>query len=112
MPLRSVLPVAAVALAIGTISGCSSFGPAELASQSSSSPSSSSAQVRPAQAAAMSECDSLMQRVENGFPTAKGYRVPHMREDYREAQELCNSGQPEAGIPILRQILGYMNEEP
>jgi hypothetical protein len=34
-----------------------------------------------------------------------------MQEDYRQAQELCNSGQPERGIPILRQILGYMNEE-
>jgi hypothetical protein len=32
-----------------------------------------------------------------------------MQEDYRQAQELCNSGQPERGIPILRQILGYMN---
>jgi hypothetical protein len=111
MPLRSVLPVAAVALAIGTISGCSSFGPAELAAQNSSSPSSSSSQVRPAQAAAMSECDSLMQQVEDGFPTAKAYRIPYMQEDYRQAQELCNSGQPERGIPILRKILGYMNEE-
>jgi hypothetical protein len=112
MPLRSFLPVAAVALAIGAISGCSSFGPAELVAQGSSSPSTSPAEVRPAQATAMSTCESLIQQVEGGFPTAKAYRVPHMREDYREAQELCNSGQPEASIPILRQILGYMNEEP
>jgi hypothetical protein len=60
----------------------------------------------------MSTCDSLMQQVEDGFPTAKAYRVPFMKEDYREAQELCNSGRPEEGIPILRGILGYMNEEP
>jgi len=111
MPVRSVLPVAVVAMAIGAVSGCSSLAPAQLAGQGSSSPSSSPAEVRPAQATAMSTCDSLMQQVENGFPTAKAYRVPNLTEDYREAQELCNSGQPEAGIPILRQILGYMNEE-
>jgi hypothetical protein len=112
MPLRYVLPVAAVALAIGAVSGCSSFAPAQLAAQGSPSPSSSSTEVRPAQATPMSQCDALLQQVEDGFPTAKAYRIPHMQEDYRQAQELCSSSQPERGIPILREILGYMNQEP
>jgi hypothetical protein len=112
MPMRSVLPVATVALAIGAISGCSSFAPAQLGAQSSPSPSPSSAQVRPAQGTPISQCDTLMQQVEDRFPTANAFRVPKVREDYRQAQELCNSGQPEQGIPILRGILGYMNQEP
>jgi hypothetical protein len=60
----------------------------------------------------MSQCDALLQQVEDGFPTAKAYRIRHMQEDYRQAQELCNSGQPERGIPTLREILEYMNQEP
>jgi hypothetical protein len=28
----------------------------------------------------------------------------------RQAQELCNSGQPEQGIPILMGVLGSMND--
>ena len=60
----------------------------------------------------MSQCDALLQQVEDGFPTAKAYRIRHMQEDYRRAQELCNSGQPERGIPTLREILEYMNQEP
>ena len=106
MPVRFVLPVAAVALAIGAVSGCSSFAPAQLGAQGSSS-----AQARPAQATQMSGCDALMRRVEIGMPTAFGLRVHDARKDLREAQELCSSGQPEQGNRILRRILQYMHEE-
>ena len=106
MLVRSVLPMATVALAIGAVSGCSSFAPAELGAQDSSS-----VQVRPAQAPRMSECDALMRRVELGMPTALGFRLHDAQEDLREAQELCSSGQPEQGSRLLRQILDDMHEE-
>jgi hypothetical protein len=106
MPVQSVLPLAAVALAIGAVSGCSSFAPAQLGAQGSSS-----AQVSAAQGTEMSECDALIRRVEIGMPTALGFRLQDAQEDLREARELCSSGKPEEGSRLLRQILDDMHEE-
>jgi hypothetical protein len=104
MPVRTFLPMAAVALALGAGAGCTSSTPAEIADDAGST------QVRPAQMAS-SECDELAQRVEGRMPTAKGYRVPFAQADLQEAQELCRSGQPEEGMAMLRDILGYMDQE-
>ena len=99
MSVRSVLPAAAIALAVGTLSGCSTQ-------------ESSSAQVRPAQMSQLSECDQLARQVEAQMPTAVGYRVPAAQADLQEARELCNSGQSEEGVAILRGTLLDMNENP
>jgi hypothetical protein len=99
MSVRSVLPAAAIALVVGTLSGCSTQ-------------ESSSAEVRPAQMSQLSECDQLARQVENQMPTAVGYRVPAAQADLREARELCNSGQSEEGVAILRGVLIDMNENP
>lgn len=99
MLMRSILPVAAIALAAGALSGCSTEG-------------SSSAQVRPAQMSQASECDLLARQVEQRMPTAVGYRLPAAQADLREARELCNSGQSEEGVAILRGTLTDMNENP
>jgi hypothetical protein len=106
MPVRLVLPMAAVALALGALGGCASSTPAEIAAQDATS-----AQVRPAQMGALSQCDLLVQRVETRMPTAKAYRVPFAQKDLVEAQELCNSGLTEEGTAKLRDILGYMDQE-
>jgi hypothetical protein len=99
MSVRFVLPVVAVGLAV--------IVPGQVAAQSSSSP-----QIRPAQGVEESPCDELVRRVELEMPTAAGLRVSDAQEDLREAQELCNSGQPEQGVGILRDILSYIHEGP
>jgi hypothetical protein len=102
MAMRLVLPVAAAALALAAVSGCSSDRAAQ---------SSSATQVRPAQAAS-GQCDDLVRQVESRMPTAAVYRVPGARANLEEARQLCNSGQPQEGEAMLRQILGVMNQEP
>jgi hypothetical protein len=100
MSVRSILPVAAIALAVGAVGGCSTQ-------------ESSSTQVRPAQMGQLSECDVLARQVEQRMPTAMATRVgglSHAEDDLREAQNLCRSGQPEEGATMLRGILDYMNE--
>jgi hypothetical protein len=99
MPVRFVLPVAALWLAV------IASGP--LAAQGSSP-----AQIRPAQVPEAGPCEALMQQVEDRMPTAVGFRLHDVQDDLSEAQELCNSGQPEEGNAILRGILSYMNEGP
>jgi hypothetical protein len=99
MSVRFVLPVVALGLAV-TI-------PGQLSAQGSSS-----AEIRPAQGTESGPCDDLIQRVESGMPGAVHIRVPDAQADLREAQELCNSGQPEQGRAILRQILGYIYDSP
>jgi hypothetical protein len=106
MPVRTFLPMAAVALALGAGSGCTSSTPTATTAQDTGS-----TQVRPAQMGAMDECDQLAQRVENRMPTAKAYRVPFAQKDLQEARELCRSGQPEEGTAMLRDVLGYMDQE-
>lgn len=95
MSVRSLLPLAAVGLAL--------IGPGQLAAQGASS------QVRPAQSTAATECDVLVQRVETRMSTALAVKTPGANQDLQQARELCASGQPEQGIPILRGILSGMN---
>jgi hypothetical protein len=100
MLMRSVLPIAAIALAVGAVSGCSTQ-------------ESPSAQVRPAQMSQLSECDLLARQVQQRMPTAMATRVgglSHAQDDLREAQGLCRSGQEEEGATMMRGILDYMNE--
>jgi hypothetical protein len=97
MSVRFFLPVAAVALSLGMVGE----GYAQ---------SSPSTQVRPAQMPQPSRCDELLRAVEIEMPNAVGLRVAAAREDIREAQELCNSGRPEEGIPILQGVLNSMHE--
>ena len=99
MPVRFVLPVVALGLAVTV--------PGQLAAQGSSP-----TEIRPAQGAESGPCDDLVQRVESGMPSAVHIRIADAQEDLREAQELCNSGQSQEGRAILRQILGYMHEGP
>jgi hypothetical protein len=96
MFVRFVLPVAAVALTLGMVG-------------ESHAQSSSPAQVRPAQAQA-TECDELLRAVEAEMPGAVGLRVAAAQRDIREAQELCNSGRAEEGIPLLRGVLSSVHE--
>jgi hypothetical protein len=96
MSLRFVLPAAAVALTLGMGS--------EIYAQDSSS-----SQVRPAQMPS-SRCDELLREVQIELPNAVGLRVADAQSDIREAQELCNSGNPEEGISILRGVLSYVHE--
>jgi hypothetical protein len=97
MFVRFVLPVAAVALTLG------------VAGQSHAQ-SSSPTQVRPAQAPQATECDELLRAVEIEMPGAVGLRVASAQKDIQEARELCNSGQPEEGIPLLRGVLSSVHE--
>lgn len=97
MSVRFVLPVAAVALTLGIVGESYAQG-------------SSSTQVRPAQMPQASECDELLRAVEIEMPGAVGLRVAAAQRDIREAQELCNSGHPEEGIPLLRGVLDSVHE--
>jgi hypothetical protein len=97
MALRLVLPVAAVALALGMAG--------EIYAQSSSS-----TQVRPAQAPAPSRCDNLLQQVEIEMPSAVGLRVHAAESDVQEARELCSSGQEDEGAAILQGVLNDLHE--
>ena len=97
MALRFVLPVAAVALTLGMAG--------EIYAQGSSS-----TQVRPAQAPAPSRCDELLRQAEIEMPSAVGLRVAAAQSDLQEARELCNSGQEEEGITILRGVLDSVHE--
>jgi hypothetical protein len=94
---RVLFPVAAMALTLGM----GSDGYAQ---------SSSPTQVRPAQMPQASGCDELMRAVEIEMPSAVGLRVHDARDDIREAQELCNSGQEEEGMAILRGVLESVHE--
>jgi hypothetical protein len=97
MALRLVLPVAAVALTLATAG--------DIYAQSSSS-----TQMRPAQAPAPSRCDALLNAVQIEMPSAVGMRVADAQSDIREAQELCNSGQEQEGMSILRGVLDSVHE--
>jgi len=44
------------------------------------------------------------------MPTAIGSRLADAQSDVREARELCNSGHPEEGIPMLRGVLNSLHE--
>jgi hypothetical protein len=96
MSLRLVLPAAAVALTLGMGS--------EIYAQDSSS-----TQVRPAQMPS-SRCDELLRQVQIEMPSAVGLRVAGAQSDIREAQELCNSGQEDEGISLLRGVLNSVHE--
>ena len=98
MPLRFVLPVAAIGVAL-IASGC------QLAPHGSPS-----TQIRPAQVNETSQCDDLLQQVEARMSTALALNVRSAAADLRQAQELCDSGHPEQGIPILRRVLASMND--
>jgi hypothetical protein len=98
MRARFVLPVATIGLALVAPGG-------QLAAQGSPS-----TQIRPAQVNETGQCDVLLQRVEARMSTALALNVRSAAADLRQAQELCNSGQPEQGIPILMGVLGYMND--
>jgi hypothetical protein len=95
MYLRLLLPVAAVALAVGAVSD----GHAQ---------SSSSTQVRPAQMP-RGACDELLRAVEIEMPSAV-LGVQNAQRDISEARELCNSGQEQEGMSLLRGVLGSIYE--
>jgi hypothetical protein len=98
MRVRLVLPVAAIGLAL--------IAPGrQVAAQGSPS-----TQIRPAQVTETGQCDDLLQRVEARMSTALALHVRSAAAGLRQAQELCNSGQPEQGIPILMGVLGSMND--
>jgi hypothetical protein len=98
MHVRFVLPVAAIGLAL--------IAPSyQLAAQGSQV-----TQIRPAQVTETGQCDDLLQRVEARMSTALALNVRSASADLRQAQELCDSGQPEQGIPVLMGVLGYMND--
>ena len=94
----AVLPVAAIGLALIAPGG-------QLAAQGSEA-----TQIRPAQVTETGQCDDLLQRVEIRMSTALALNVRSASADLRQAQELCDSGHPKQGIPILREVLGYMND--
>ena len=98
MPLRFVLPVAAIGVAL-IASGC------QLAPHGSPS-----TQIRPAQVNETSQCDDLLQQVEARMSTALAFKVRSASASLRQAQELCNSGQPEQGMAILMRVRGSMND--
>jgi hypothetical protein len=95
MSLRIVVPMVALTLAMAT-GGCAQ--------------NSSSTQMRLAQMPAGSRCDELLRQVEIEMPMTVAARVAEARSDVQEAQELCNSGQSEEGISILRGVLASMHE--
>jgi hypothetical protein len=98
IPVRFVLSVAAIGLVLVAPGG-------QLAAQSSPS-----TQIRPAQVNEASQCDYLSQQVEARMSTALAFNVRSAAAGLRQAQELCNSGQPAQGIPILMRVLGSMND--
>jgi hypothetical protein len=98
MPVRLMLPVAAIGLAL-TAPGC------QLAPHDPTS-----TQIRPAQVNETSQCDDLLQQVEARMSTALAFKVRSAAASLRQAQELCNSGHPEQGIPILMRVRGSMND--
>jgi hypothetical protein len=98
MPVRFVLPAAAIGLAL-IASGCQSVPHG-----------SSSTQIRPAQVNETSQCDDLLQQVEARMSTALAFRVRSAAAGLQQAQELCNSGQPEQGMAILHRVRSYMND--
>jgi hypothetical protein len=102
MSLRTALPLAAVGLAL--IASCQL---ADHADQGSSP-----AVIRPASGTAAGPCDELVQEVQDRIPTALAMRMPDVRDDLRQAQELCNSGRPKDGSAMLHNILDYMNRNP
>jgi hypothetical protein len=102
MSLRTALPVAAVGLAL--IASCQSADHAD----QGSSPS----VIRPASVTEAGPCDALVQEVQDRTPTALGMRMRDVRDDLRQAQELCNSGRPKEGRAMLHNILDYMNRNP
>jgi hypothetical protein len=69
-----------------------------------------SSQVPAAQVNETTRCDDLSRQVEARMSTALAFKVRSAAASLREAQELCNSGQPEQAIPILTRILGSMND--
>ena len=98
MPVRSVLPVAAIGLAL-IASGCQS-----------APHGSPSTQTRPAQVNETSPCDDLLQQVEARMSTALAFKARSAAAGLAQAQELCNSGQPEQGSAILMRVRGSMND--
>jgi hypothetical protein len=98
MHVRLVLPVAAIGLAL-IASGCQS-----------APHGSSSTQVRPAQVNETSPCDDLLQQVEARMSTALAFKARSAAAGLAQAQELCNSGQPEQGSAILMRVRGSMND--
>ena len=93
--VRLLLPMSAVALALGVVSD----GHAQ---------SSSSTQVRPAQMP-RGACNELLRAVEIEMPSAV-LGVHEARRDISEAQELCNSGQEQEGMSLLRGVLNSVYE--
>jgi hypothetical protein len=102
MSLRTALPVAAIGLAL--IASCQS---ADHADQGSSP-----TVIRPASVTGAGPCAALVQDVQDRIPTALGMRMRDVRDDLRQAQELCNSGRPAEGRVMLHNILEYMNRNP
>jgi hypothetical protein len=98
MPARFLLPMAAIGLALAA-SGCQSVPHG-----------SSSTQIRPAQVNETSPCDDLLQQVEARMSTALAFRVHSAAADLQQAQEFCDSGQPEQGMAILHRVRSYMND--
>jgi hypothetical protein len=98
MLVRFVLPVAALGLAV--------IAPGQAAAQGSST------QVRPAQVTDPGPCAALEREVEIAMSSGVGFRIHDAQQDLRQAQDLCNSGQSAQGTAMLRQILGYIREEP
>jgi hypothetical protein len=94
MSLRIVVPV--VALTLAMVGGCAQ--------------NSFSTQMRLAQAPAEGRCDQLLRQVEIEMPMTVAARVAATRAEVQEARELCNSGQPEEGISILRGVLRSTRE--
>jgi hypothetical protein len=101
MSLRTVLPVAAVGVAL--IASC------QLADQADQG--SSPSVIRPASTEA-GPCDPDVQEVQDRIPTALAMRMRDVRDDLRQAQELCASGRPQEGRAMLHNILDYMNRNP
>jgi hypothetical protein len=95
MSLRIVVPMVALTLAM-VGGGCAQ--------------NSSPTQMRLAQAPAESRCDQLLRQVEIEMPMTVAAQAHGARSDVQEARELCNSGQPEEGISILRGVLNSTQE--
>jgi len=98
MRVRFVLPVAAIGLALIAPGG-------QLAAQGSEA-----TQIRPAQVTETGQCDDLLQQVEARMSTALAFRVHSAAADLQQAQEFCDSGQPEQGMAILHRVRSYMND--
>jgi hypothetical protein len=95
MSVRFMLPVAAVGLAL--------IAPGQLAAQGSPSTT-----IRPAQGTDATRCDDLLQQADARMSTALAVNVHGATADVQQARDLCNSGHPEQGIPILRRVLSSM----